>query len=91
MATKDMVLEALRGVMDPELGMSVVGLGMIREVLITGEQVEVKMVLTAPFCPLAGTITENARQAVEALPGVREAKVALLDEPWDPAWIKRWT
>jgi|YNPNPStandDraft_1061719.scaffolds.fasta_scaffold12196_4 metal-sulfur cluster biosynthetic enzyme len=89
MATKDMVLEALRGVMDPELGLSVVDLGMIREVLISGEQVEVKMVLTAPFCPLADAITEDARQAIEALPGVREAKVTLLDEPWDPAWIKR--
>jgi ATP-binding protein involved in chromosome partitioning len=89
MATKDMVLEALRGVMDPELGLSVVDLGMIREVLISGEQVEVKMVLTAPFCPLADAITEDARQAIEALPGVREAKVTLLDEPRDPAWIKR--
>ena len=49
------------------------------------------MVLTAPFCPLADAITENARQAIEALPGVREAKVTLLDELWDPAWIKRWT
>jgi len=89
MATKEMVLEALRGVMDPELGMSVMDLGMIREVLISDERVEVKMVLTAPFCPLAGVITENARQAIEALPGVQEAKVTLLDEPWDPAWIKR--
>ena len=89
MTTKDTVLKALREVMDPELGMSVVDLGMIRDVLITGNRVEVKMVLTAPFCPLAGVITENARQAVAALPGVREAKVTLLDEPWDPAWIKR--
>jgi metal-sulfur cluster biosynthetic enzyme len=89
MATKDMVLEALRGVMDPELGMSIVDLGMVRDVVIAEGRVEVKMVLTAPFCPLAGVITEEARQAVAALPGVQEAVVTLLDEPWDPAWIKR--
>ncbi len=89
MVDKDTVLEALREVMDPELGISVVDLGMIRDVIITDKQVEVKMVLTAPFCPLAGLITENVRQAIEALPDVQEAQVTLLDEPWDPAWAKR--
>lgn len=89
MADKEMVLKALKEVMDPELGMSIVDLGMVRDVLIAGKRVEIKMVLTAPFCPLANAITENARQAIEALPGVQEAKVTLLDEPWNPAWIKR--
>ena len=89
MVDQDTVLETLRGVMDPELGVSVVDLGMIRDVIITDTQVEVKMVLTAPFCPLAGLITENVRQAIEALPDVQEAKVTLLDEPWDPTWAKR--
>ena len=50
---------------------------------------EVKMVLTAPFCPLAGMITEQVRQAAAAVPGVKEAKVTLRDEPWNPAWMKR--
>jgi len=89
MPTEQEVREALRPVMDPEIGMSVVDLGMIREVVIKGDVVEIKMVLTAPFCPLAGFITDQVRQAAAAVPGVKEAKVTLLDERWDPSWMKR--
>ena len=89
MPDKETVLKALEQVMDPELGASVVTLGMIRDIVIAGQTVEIKMVLTAPFCPLAGVITEDVRQTVAALPGVQEAKVTLLDEPWDPAWVRR--
>ncbi|MBC8248620.1 MAG: metal-sulfur cluster assembly factor [Anaerolineales bacterium] len=89
MLTQQTILEALRPVIDPEVGMSVVDLGMIREVVIEGDAVEIRMVLTAPFCPLADFITDQVRQAVAAVPGVKEAKVTLLDEPWDPSWMKR--
>jgi serine O-acetyltransferase len=89
MLTEQSILEALRPVVDPEIGMSVVDMGMIREIAITGDTVEVKMVLTAPFCPLAGLITEQVRQAAARVPGVREVKVSILDEPWDPSWIQR--
>jgi metal-sulfur cluster biosynthetic enzyme len=51
--------------------------------------VEVKMVLTAPFCPMAGLITEQVRQAAADVPGVKGAKVILLDEPWSPSGMKR--
>lgn len=78
------VRDALRGVMDPELGMSVVDLNMVREINITNGQVEVQLVLTVPGCPLAFWIVEQARQAVSAVPGVEEAHVVLLDEPWQP-------
>ncbi|MDP2954098.1 MAG: metal-sulfur cluster assembly factor [Chloroflexota bacterium] len=89
MPTEQTILQALRPVMDPEIGMSVVDMGMIREVIIAGGAVEVKMVLTAPFCPLADLITEQVRQAVASVPGVSEAKVTVLQEPWQPSWIKR--
>ncbi|MGQ9627128.1 MAG: metal-sulfur cluster assembly factor [Anaerolineae bacterium] len=89
MPTEQEIHEALRPVIDPEIGMSVVDLGMIREVIIEGDVVEIKMVLTAPFCPLAGFITDQVRQAVAAVPGVKEAKVTLLGERWDPSWIKQ--
>ncbi len=87
MLTEEKIREALRPVIDPEIGMSVVDMGMIREVQIDGDRVEVKMVLTAPFCPLAGMITEQVRQAAASVEGVAEATVTLLDEPWDPAWM----
>ena len=86
--TRQEVLEALRPVVDAEIGMSVVDMGMIREIAIEGDTVEVKMVLTAPFCPLAGMITEQVRQAAAKVPGVGQATVVLLDEPWSPAWMK---
>jgi metal-sulfur cluster biosynthetic enzyme len=89
MLTQQTILDALQPVMDPEVGMSVVDLGMIREVVIEGDTVQIKMVLTAPFCPLANMITEQVRQAVAAVPGVKEAQVTLLDEPWDPSWMKQ--
>jgi len=90
MLTQETILEALQPVIDPEIGMSVVDLGMIRQIVLGDEgRVEVRMVLTVPFCPLASMITEQVRQATAAVPGVKEAKVTLLDEPWDPSWMKR--
>ncbi len=90
MLTQQTILDALRPVIDPEIGMSVVDMGMIRQIVLGAEgEVEVKMVLTAPRCPLAGLITEQVRRAVAAAPGVKEAKVTLLDERWDPSWMRR--
>jgi len=89
MPTEQEIREALRLVIDPEIGMSVVDLGMIREVIIEGDAVEIKMVLTAPFCPLANFITDQVRQAAAAVLGVKEVKVTLLQERWDPSWMKR--
>ena len=90
MLSEEAILSALRPVTDPEMGMSVVELGMIREIVLgKGGDVEIKMVLTSPFCPLADMITEQVRQAAAAVPGVTEAKVTLLRQPWDPSWMKR--
>lgn len=89
MLTQQTIMDALRPVIDPEIGMSVVDLGMIREIEIEGDAVEIKMVLTAPFCPLADMLTSQVRQAAAAVPGVKEVKVTLLDEPWNPAWMQR--
>ncbi|MCS7286737.1 MAG: metal-sulfur cluster assembly factor [Anaerolineae bacterium] len=88
--TEKQVRDALRQVIDPEIGMDVVTLGMIRQVNIgEGGEVEVKMVLTAPFCPLASYLVEQVRMAAASVPGVKEVKVTLLDERWDPSWIER--
>jgi len=86
---EETILEALRPVVDPEIGISVVDLGMIREIVIgdLGE-VEVKMVLTTPFCPLASTIVEAVQRATAGVSGVKSVKVTVLQEPWDPSWAK---
>ncbi len=89
MATEQEVREALAKVIDPHIGMSVVDMGMIREILVNEGQVEVRMVLTGPGCPLASYLVEQVRQAAEGVEGVDEATVILLDEPWRPEWMTR--
>jgi len=89
MATEQEIREALAKVIDPEIGMNVVDMGMVREILIEEGQVEVRMVLTAPGCPLAVYLVEQVRQAAEGLEGVEKATVTLLDEPWRPEWMAR--
>ncbi|MGD2164313.1 MAG: metal-sulfur cluster assembly factor [Anaerolineae bacterium] len=89
MPTEEQIVEALRPVLDPELGISVVDMGMIREVEIEDDAVEVKMVLTTPHCPLGDLITEQVREAAAGVEGVSRAKVTLLDEPWDPEWTRQ--
>ncbi|MBC7222681.1 MAG: metal-sulfur cluster assembly factor [Anaerolineae bacterium] len=90
MPTEEEIHEVLRPVIDPEIGLSVVDLGMIRQVQVDeAGRVEIGMVLTAPFCPLAGFLAEQVRQAAAAVPGVSAVEVRVLDEPWDPAWMAR--
>lgn len=89
MAKEQQIREALAKVIDPEIGMNVVDIGMIREILVNEGQVEVRMVLTAPGCPLASYLVEQVRQATEGVEGVDEATVTLLDEPWRLKWMAR--
>ena len=67
---REQVVAALREVFDPELGMSVVELGLIYAVEIERGAVRVEMTLTTPGCPLHGSMTEWVRQAVGRVPGV---------------------
>lgn len=71
---------------DPEIGISVVDLGLIRDIQITPEGVvTVKMTLTSPFCPEGPAIVQEVEQTVRFLPGVKEAAVELVwNPPWDP-------
>jgi metal-sulfur cluster biosynthetic enzyme len=83
--TLDRVTEALRGVLDPELGLSVVELGLIYGLEIRNGTVDVTMTLTAPGCPLHEVMPEWVRQAVGAVPGVERVEVRLtFDPPWSP-------
>jgi metal-sulfur cluster biosynthetic enzyme len=84
--TPERVTEALRGVIDPELGLSVVDLGLIYGVAIEGGRVHVTMTLTAPGCPLHAVMADWVRQAVRGTAGVEAVDVRLtFDPPWTPA------
>ena len=73
--TREQVIDALRPVQDPEIGRSLVDLGMIKDVAIEGGRVHVHVELTTPACPLRGRIETDVRQALTALPGVSEVAV----------------
>jgi metal-sulfur cluster biosynthetic enzyme len=87
---RDQITQALREVFDPELGMSVVDLGLIYGVQVEGGRVRITMTLTTQGCPLHDSMTEWIRQAVRRVPGVDEVEVAITFEPaWTPERIGR--
>ncbi len=82
-ATELAILDALRGVVDPELGMDVVELALIKQIIVGKETSEIKMVLTTPFCPYAGSMIQQIKDATE-LVLEHPVKVTVLAERWDP-------
>lgn len=82
-ATELAILDALRAVVDPEIGMNVVELALIKQIIQSPEQTEVKMILTTPFCPYAGSMIQQVKEQVESVVE-NDVKVTLLAERWDP-------
>jgi metal-sulfur cluster biosynthetic enzyme len=82
-ATELAILDALRGVVDPEIGMNVVELALIRQILLGPDSTEIKMILTTPFCPYAGSMIAQVKEQAETVVE-HDVKVTLLAERWDP-------
>ena len=82
-ATELAILDALRAVVDPEIGMNVVELALIKQIIQSPQQTEVKMILTTPFCPYAGSMIAQVKEQVESVVE-NDVKVTLLAERWDP-------
>lgn len=81
---KNTVLEALKQVYDPELGVNVVDLGLIYDLDITEDgHLSVTMTLTTPGCPMHETISGGVRRRLQDLPGVKDVQVRVV---WDPPW-----
>ncbi len=78
----DKLRAALDQVMDPELGLSLIQLGLIRNVTIEDGQAVIRMILTTPFCPYGPTLIEQTRQKAEESLGM-PAVVDLGMEMWD--------
>ena len=90
MFTEDHVREALKQVIDPELFVNIVDLGLIYVVDIQpGEEdkldVNVDMTMTSPMCPAGPQLVANSRQAVESMEGVGKVDIrVVMDPPWTP-------
>lgn len=86
--TEELVLGALRQVIDPELGCNIVDLGLVYGVEIIGGKIQVKMTLTTPGCPMHESISQGAQIALLQLDGVTDAEVEVVwDPPWDPSMM----
>ena len=72
--------------MDPELGISIVDLGLVYGIEIVDSNIEVKMTLTSPACPLGAVIQGQAHQCLKKLPWAKEVNIQLV---WSPRWDPR--
>ena len=83
MVTKEQVYEVLRNCYDPEIPINLVDLGLIYDVQVKDDQVNVVMTLMARGCPAHSFISEQVRQQVAEIPGVKSTNVQVV---WDPPW-----
>jgi metal-sulfur cluster biosynthetic enzyme len=85
--TAEAVRDALRSVLDPELHLDVVTLGLIRDIDVEAEPPHVKMLLTTPFCPYGPWMVNQVKEAASLAVG-REARVEVLAEQWTPEMME---
>lgn len=74
--------EALREIVDPEIGLNIIELGLVRDVVIKDDQALLNMILTTPFCPYGPALLDMSRQKAEAALG-RQTRIELGMEMWD--------
>jgi len=78
------IISVLKTIYDPEIPVDIFELGLIYEVAIDDEaNVTIKMTLTSPACPVAGTLPPEVEMKVMAIEGVKDAKVEIV---WSPPW-----
>lgn len=86
--TEDMVREALKEVIDPEIGVNIVDLGMVYGIDMNDGEAKITMTLTTPMCPLSEYIDAAVKEALEVFPSLRLVDVNLVwNPPWTPAMM----
>ncbi|MDC3083643.1 DUF59 domain-containing protein [Pelagibacteraceae bacterium] len=83
---EEQVIECIKTVMDPEIPVNLFDLGLIYEIKINdNNDIKIKMTLTNPNCPVAGTMPESVGKSVEKISNLNSIEVSLV---WDPKWHK---
>lgn len=83
---KNAILTALRAVIDPEVGLDIVTMGLVYGLEISPDEISVAFTLTTPGCPMGATITSMAQESLENIAGGRRVRLELV---WDPSWNPR--
>lgn len=78
---------ALREVVDPEIGLEIIQLGLVRDVVVENESAEVRMILTTPFCPYGPAMLEMTRQKAESSLGI-PTTIKMGTEVWDFSYME---
>lgn len=95
MATEAEARTALEEVVDPEIHLSIIELGLVRDVDLVAEPPVVRMLLTTPFCPYAPQIVQQVKDVMKRVTG-KDTEVEILPDPWspdmmpDPDLLGRW-
>lgn len=85
MYTKDELLEKIQHIIDPEIGMSIVDMGLIYDAVHHDSKIDVDMTLTTPMCPLGPMMANEVVETLKELEGVDDVTVNFVfDPPWDP-------
>jgi FeS assembly SUF system protein len=86
MSVREEIIGALKKVYDPEMPVNIYELGLIYDLAVDDAgRADIRMTLTAPNCPVAGTMPGEVERAVRAVPGVSDVKLELV---FDPPWTK---
>lgn len=80
----DILRNALTQVIDPEVGMNIVDLGLVYDIRIAAERVEVDITMTTPACPMSSMIADQVRDVISA--GVADHTEVVVNLVWDPPW-----
>jgi FeS assembly SUF system protein len=83
LVTMEEIVKALKECYDPEIPVNVWDLGLIYDVSVDGDKVHLKMTLTAPGCPMHTFISQDVKEKLQSISGVKEATVEVV---WDPPW-----
>ena len=85
MDLKEKVIAEIKKIYDPEIPVNIYELGLIYDIIVNNSEVQVKMTLTTPNCPVAESLPKEVKDSIMELPEINDVDLQLV---WDPPWDK---